>query len=147
MSCAPQEGPLREKRLTKAFAKSSKSPIDVEMATRSIPSGAAMRCHGRSVQATQPHASRRATPTNLAILHTLTLRILLSRSVLVKVGIMWRSRSSPCPVICGMAQPGTASVTRSTLCHCKTPQQQPPQPLHRLQARHRHLPETVQVDL
>jgi len=147
MSCAPQEGPPREKRPTEAFAMSSKSPIDVEMATRSIPSGAAMRCHGRSVRTTQPHASRRATPTNLAILHTLTLRILLSRSVLVKVGIMWRSLSSLCPVICGMARPGTASVTRSTLCQCKTPQQQPPQPLHRLQALHRHLLETVQVDL
>jgi len=90
MSCAPQEALLREKRPMQVFAMFLKCPIGAEMATRNIPNGAAMRCHGRSVRTTQPRASRRATPTNLATPHTLTWRILLSRSVWVKVGIMWR---------------------------------------------------------
>lgn len=79
MNCALLEGPLRAKKLKRVFVMFSKSPIDVEMAIRNTPSGAAMRCHGRSVQTTQPNASRRATPTNSAILHTSTSRISLLR--------------------------------------------------------------------
>lgn len=145
MNCAPLEGPLREKRLKKVFAMFSKSPTDVEMATRSTQSGAAMRCHGRSVWTTQPNANRRATLTNTATLRTLTWRTSLLKSAWVKDGIMWRSRSSLCLVICGMDRHGIANVRRLIPCLFKTQRQQfphSPQPLHHPQARL----ETVQVD-
>jgi len=141
MNCALLEGPLRVETPQRAFVTSSKFPIDVEMAIRNTPNGAATRCHGRNVWTTQPNASRKAALTNSAIRHTSTSRILLLRSAWAKVGIMWKSHSSLCHVICGMAHLGIANVRQLNLCHFQTPQQQ------RLQFPQLLRAQTVQVDL